>query len=475
VFDWPDGKGPTWYQEELLYALAQQSAASERGPHGVGKTGVAAWAVLWFRGTSDDVEDFPSWLAVTTAGGFRQLKHYLWPEIHKWVRKIRWDVLRLEPFVQGHDLLDMSLKGRTGSAIAVAATDPELIEGAHAERLLYVFDEAAAIPTGIWDAAEGAFAGAGADTSNEAYRLAVGKPTIPAGRFYEIHARRPGHEQWWVRHVKVDEAIRAGRVSREWLEKVQRQWGKTSSVFRRRGLGEFAGDDERTVIPLDWIEAAIERWHYLTESVPRTDFGPLGFVPTLLDSLGVDVAEGGGDQTVFAPVAGDFVGELVRPGIGTTMETATQAGALVAPNRARAVVDVLGVGAGVGSRLAELRYRMYPYKGSQSTTRKDRTGNFGFANVRTAAYWNVRDLLDPANDPTLALPQDEELIGDLVAPRYFYTSGNPPKIALEAKDKVIERLGRSPDAGDAVVMSLWDDIVSIGSTNVADLTSRRIG
>lgn len=477
VFDWPSGQGPTWYQEELLYALAQQSAASERGPHGVGKTAIAALVVLWFRCTSDDVEDFPSWMALTTAGGFRQLKHFLWPEIHKWVRKIRWDVLKLDPFVEGHDLLDMSLKGRTGSAIAVAATDPELIEGAHAERILYVFDEAAAIPPGIWDAAEGAFSGAGADTDSEAYALAVGKPTGPVGRFYEIHARHPGLERWWVRHVKVDEAIRAGRVSADWLERVGRQWGLKSSIFRRRALGEFAGDDVATTIPLDWIEAAIERWHERTGSIVRREVPTLGPVPAQLSSLGVDVAEGGGDATVYAPVAhDDFVDELIRPPVDDVMKPPAQVAVLVLPP-ARAVVDVLGIGAGVGARLLELGFgnRMVAYKGSQSTTRKDRTGNFGFVNVRSAAYWNVREMLDPANAPTLALPPDEELIGDLVAPRYFHTSGNPPKIAVEPKKDVVARLGRSPDAGDAVVMSLWRDLGGPASTNVAALTSRRIG
>lgn len=50
----------------------------------------------------------------------------------------------------------------------------------------------------------------------------------------------------------------------------------------------------------------------------------------------------------------------------------------------------------------------------------------------------------------LALPPDRELRADLTAPRWNMT---PRGIQVESKDDVKQRIGRSPDAGDAVVLA----------------------
>ena len=69
-------------------------------------------------------------------------------------------------------------------------------------------------------------------------------------------------------------------------------------------------------------------------------------------------------------------------------------------------------------------------------------------------WWAMREALDPANGDDLALPDDPELLADLCAPKWsLSTSG----ILIESKDEIIERIGRSPDCGDAVVMACWID------------------
>jgi hypothetical protein len=60
--------------------------------------------------------------------------------------------------------------------------------------------------------------------------------------------------------------------------------------------------------------------------------------------------------------------------------------------------------------------------------------------------------LDPAHNPTLALPDDPELLADLAAPRWTLTTNG---ILIESKEDIIDRLKRSPDCGDAVVMAYW--------------------
>ncbi|MBN1461398.1 MAG: hypothetical protein JXA57_17860 [Armatimonadetes bacterium] len=261
-FHWGVGKGPTAYQDDTLARLPKHKRVAVRGPHGLGKTAMAAWVVLWFAITRDGKD----WKVITTASVWRQLEVYLWPEIHKWARLLRWDVLERPPFTDG-ELLILKLKLATGAASAVASDNPALIEGAHADHILYLFDESKSIADDTFDAAEGAFAGAGDDGELEALALAVSTPGEPIGRFYNIHKRTPGFEDWNVRHVTLTEAIAAGRVSTTWAEQRLKQWGPSSAVYANRCLGEFASADEDSVIPLAWVERANLCWEEGTPSL----------------------------------------------------------------------------------------------------------------------------------------------------------------------------------------------------------------
>jgi hypothetical protein len=118
-----------------------------------------------------------------------------------------------------------------------------------------------------------------------------------------------------------------------------------------------------------------------------------------------------------------------------------------------AIVDSIGVGAGVLDQLRAQRVNVLPYIGSAKTRFRDRSGTQTFNNTRSAAWWNMRELLDPANGEEVALPPDDELIGDLVTPRWRPVSGG--RIEVERKEDVVKRRGHSPDSGDAVVMAFW--------------------
>ncbi|QIY99436.1 hypothetical protein HEP87_42915 [Streptomyces sp. S1D4-11] len=91
------------------------------------------------------------------------------------------------------------------------------------------------------------------------------------------------------------------------------------------------------------------------------------------------------------------------------------------------------------------------------TKLRTRDGQYGFTNTRSAAYWRLRELLDPAFGSQLALPPDDLLVSDLTTPTWDITTGVPPKIKVEPKGDVVARLGRSPDRGDAVAMAMYAD------------------
>lgn len=455
---WRDGQALAGYQDEILDGLVTHRRIAVRGPHGLGKTADNALALLWFATTRDAAGI--DWKVITTAGAWRQLEKYLWPEIHKWAHRLRWDRLGRAPFREGRELLDLSLGLRYGEAFAVASTDAALIEGAHADQILYVYDEAKAIPPTIWDAAEGAFSGA--TDGREAYALAQSTPGEASGRFYEIHTRKPGLEDWHARHVTLTETIAAGRVSQEWADRRARQWGSDSAVYANRVLGEFHSSDEDAVIPLAWVELANDRWRAWKDRVSVETFGRR--------IVGVDVARSGEDLTAMAIRQGDVVEEIRTDAKQDTMATAGKVGGLLkdGTDTAVAVVDTDGLGAGVTDRLRELGHRVVAFHAGARTDRKDRSGELGFVNVRSAAWWNLREMLDPTYGECVALPPDAELIGDLTAPHWTVQSGS--KIAVESRDSLVARLGRSPDRGTAVMQAFWTPshvVASDGGTVVA--------
>lgn len=246
---------PTAYQQDVCRALIQHRRVCVRSPHGAGKTHMASFLVWWFMLTH------PFCKVITTASAFRQLKDYFWPEVHMHARRIVWartgfswnpDYLMKTRIEMGH---------ADWIAVGITSHDHQKLEGAHAEHILIVFDEAKAIPAATWDALEGAM------TTEGAYALAISTPGIPSGRFYEIQTRKPGTHDWWVRHITVDEVIAAGRVTDEWVENRREQWGASSSTFLNRVLGEFSTEDAEAFIPLSWVEAAVQRWEIYTEAL----------------------------------------------------------------------------------------------------------------------------------------------------------------------------------------------------------------
>jgi hypothetical protein len=102
-------------------------------------------------------------------------------------------------------------------------------------------------------------------------------------------------------------------------------------------------------------------------------------------------------------------------------------------------------------RLVERGVDVFPFNASGKTEQVDITGELGFVNQRSAAWWTMRELLDPQNGFNIELPAHDMLVGDLTSPHWRVTSGS--KIQVESKDDLRKRLGRSTDYGDAVVMA----------------------
>jgi hypothetical protein len=455
------GAKPTHYQETILRAILTYRRVCVRSLHGVGKTTTSAWVVLWFATTHQECK------VPTTASAWRQLKEFLWPEIHKWALKADWSKLGLKMRLNREILSQKLAVSPTATAFAMNSTDEAKIEGAHSLNILFLFDEAKTIPAEIWDAAEGAL------STHGAYAVAFSTPGESAGRFYEIQMRKPGYEDWHVVHVSLDDAIKSGRVTKEWAEQRAKAWGAESAMYKRRVLGEFADDEAETVIPLGLIERAVERWYELEarrkrlieEGMSQTE--AFLEVWATLQSVGCDPARLGRDRSGFAYRYAPGIHHVERTVKQETMQTA---GKLIADTRdtdATVLIDVIGIGAGVVDRMRELHRmgewravdRVCPAKAVNvgvKTKFTDRTGEFRFRTLRDYLWWSLREAL---MRDELVLPPDQELQEDLVVAKFIQLSDGT--ITIESKDSMRERLPerRSPDTGDAVLLTCFPDVI----------------
>lgn len=207
-------------------------------------------------------------------------------------------------------------------------------------------------------------------------------------------------------------------------------------------------DHEWQVIPTAWVRAAQERWS------PQPPNG------ALMTAIGVDVAQGGGDRTVIAPRYGPWYAPLVeRPGILTP--TGSHVAALVVEVRRSGAIVVMDMGGGYGGaakqRLNDNNIDVRPFNAANASGERTKDRQLSFANKRSETMWKFREALDPDQDggSPIALPPDPQIVADLTAPRWKLT---PRGILIEPKEdlKKPERLGRSPDKGDAIAIS-WSE------------------
>ncbi len=225
------------------------------------------------------------------------------------------------------------------------------------------------------------------------------------------------------------------------------------SVRRRMMTGNFMDareDDEWQCIPTAWVDDAMQRW---------TETPPAG-VP--MSAVGADVAQGGTDRTVLARRHDGWYNRLLAKE-GKDTPTGAEVASFVMSKRYDNATCIIDCGGGWGAdahgHLRANQIESVPYMGVKSTLLRSADRQFSFVNVRSAAYWRFREALNPGQrgGSRIMLPPDKRLKSGLCTPRYRIKGFGTAQAAIEVepKDKVVERLKRSPDEADAVVMAWW--------------------
>lgn len=207
-------------------------------------------------------------------------------------------------------------------------------------------------------------------------------------------------------------------------------------------------DDENQVIPTRWVMEAQQRWTAET---------PFGLIPMTV--IACDPSGGGRDRCILSPRYGGYYLPLVEvKGIRVDDASAVvREVAAVMRDRCPVVMDMGGGYGGLPTNMLKSNgFTVVGFNGSApSTSRTKDAANLAFFNKRAEAIWRLREALDPAQPggSHVVLPPDDELRADLCAARFELTRSG---IKVEPKEDIKERIGRSPDKGDAVVMA-WSE------------------
>jgi hypothetical protein len=207
-------------------------------------------------------------------------------------------------------------------------------------------------------------------------------------------------------------------------------------------------DQERQVIPTQWVIEAQGRWK------------PDGYKTFAMTAMAFDPAGGGKDAAELCFRHGGWYGEIVTAQGEETADGSASAGTIISKRRDNApvVVDVGGgYGGAVTLRLKDNGVPYLAFSGANGSTARTKDGLLGFLNKRAEAMWKLREALDPDQQggSAVALPPDPELRSDLTAATYkTQPRGGLTVIQIESKDDIKTRIGRSPGKGDAVMMCL---------------------
>ena len=421
----PDRPGLTPDQVTLLEVLAfGKRRIACRAGHGVGKSFVLAIAVLWWlyckRG-----------LVITTASTWEQTERVLWREI-----ATRHAAARVP--LPGQ-LLQVELRlAPDWYAVGLNTKEPGAFRGRHHKTLLVIMDEAPAIADEIHDEAISLCTG----ESNTL--VMVGNPIDSQGAFYLAFIKGP----WYRLHfnclnhpnVRLGREVIPGAVTKGWVEEQAEKYGIDSPLYASRVLGEFPAAGTFAVIPVGYIDKAMEKSRYRAqvEALDKRIKGRDWVAPV---TLACDVARFGHNRNVLMVGRGRVITEIEYwSGVDATVTTGLIIQAWRRTEAQAVIVDEVGLGGPIIDRLLEQGVPIVGFHSGRSAS--DRAL---YLNRRAEGWFFLRRLLEAGE---VYLPDNEDLRSDLLIPRYSISSAG--KISLVSK-----KSGDSPDFGDTLMMFMY--------------------
>lgn len=431
-FPWGEGEladhaGPDAWQRDILaqvrdgMGLTEALRVAVASGHGIGKSALVSWLILWAISTSVDTR------GVVTANTEQQLKGKTWAELAKWFRLCitqHWFELTATALFSRDPAHEKTWRI---DVVAWSERNTEAFAGLHNQgrRIILVMDEASAIPDSIWEVSEGALT----DRETEILWFAFGNPTRTIGRFRECFGRFK--HRWVTRQIDSRSVkITNKQQLQQWID----DYGEDSDFARVRVRGVFPRAGSLQFISGDVVDKAMRA------EPMATLYDPL--------VMGVDVGRFGDDASVIRWRRGrdaQSMPSLRFRGIDT-MDLAGRCAALIAEHRPDGVfIDETGVGGGVVDRLRQLGHDVIGVNfggGADS----DPEGERG-ANKRAEIWIRMRQWLKTGG----AIENSADLRQDLEGVEFGYNLNG--EILLEKKADMKKRGLASPDEADALALT----------------------
>jgi len=307
-----------------------------------------------------------------------------------------------------------------GSKIRLFGADnPDALRGHYFDGL--VLDEVAQIKREVWDEILQP-----ALSDRKGWAVFIGTPK-GINLFHDLYlaASKDNSGLWTTMLYRVTDtdALDAAEVERLKAE-------MSDNAFRQEYLCDFSASNDDSLITLDWAVEASQR------AKTENDIRGLPVV------IGVDVARFGSDSTVFFKRTGLAADKpLVLRGLDN-MEVADRLVSYCHEHNPDTVFIDAGQGQGVIDRVGRMGLSVIEIPFGSRAMDGSR-----FINRRAEMWFAMREWLKSGG----SIPNDSRLISELVAPTYSYNAAG--KIQLEAKEKIVERLGFSPDLADALALT----------------------
>lgn len=450
AFPWGKGDleneaGPWAWQREILEDISQHlSNPATRhsvyrrlvsSGHGIGKSSLFAWLVLWGLSTFEDTK------IVITANTGTQLDTKTQPEIAKWMRMAIntdwWDmrISHIKSREEKHgDIWRADL-------IPWSEENTAAFQGAHnkGKRMIVLFDEASEIAESIWDAVDLALT----DANTEILFLTFGNPTLNHGAFFQ--AAFGNHAARW-RPMTIDARTVEGTNKAE-LEETIKLHGIDSDRVRVRVLGLFPQAGAGTFIDLETIHRAQRRGVATFPDEPLV--------------VGVDLAWGGEDDNCIAFRCGNdarSVPPIFIRGADTRdpMVMVHRLGDVLKQtwngrSVAMAFIDSAGIAGPVVARLRALGHKNVMEV------------NFGADSPQPEKSAYFRDFMWGAMKDWLlrgaGIETSPRLEGELWSPMTVLDPRQ--RLKLESKEQMRKRKVKSPDYADALALTFAHPVTGV--------------
>lgn len=427
--------GPDEWQIEVLLALGaglinvtQAIQIARASGHGIGKSALVAWIILWAFSTFEDTK------GVVTANTENQLKTKTWAELAKWfnlfIAKELFEFSATKITIRSTDT-EKQAKWKI-DMVPWSERNTEAFAGLHnsRKRILLVFDEASAIPDLIWETAEGALT----DKNTEIIWCAFGNPTRNKGRFRECFPGGKFAHRW---NAKAIDSRTVAITDKDLFARWVQDYGEDSDFVRIRVRGVFPRQDAEGFISRSAIEQAILR--------PLPTWNGWDVV------LGVDVGRFGNDPSVIYPRQGPDARSRpveILPGLSVVEVAKRVVAAYHRWSASVAFIDEGGVGGGVVDlcRVMGINVIAVDFGSGPDYILLD---GAKYANKRSEIWGGLRSDIDD----DLCLPEglsfgDVTLQDELAAPSYQLNVRE--EIQLESKKDMRRRGIPSPNIADAL-------------------------